>query len=124
MWFTISKLFRNVVPTLFLLPLVLVMMTHLSGCGGSQTPTLINTPPPDNPSPTIISLTPTSGVSGAQSFTLTVNGTGFVNHSIVRWNGSDKVTTFVSSTRLTAAIPASDSAAAANVNVTVFNPAP
>ena len=40
---------------------------------------------------------------------LTVNGTGFVSGaSVVRFNGSARPTTFVNSTQLTAAIPASD----------------
>ena len=39
---------------------------------------------------------------------MTVNGTGFVASSVVRWNGADRVTTFVSSTQLRAAISAPD----------------
>jgi hypothetical protein len=58
------------------------------------------------------------------AFTLTVNGTGFVNGSAVRWNAGDRVTTFVSSTQLTAAIPATDIAVAGTAQVTVFNPVP
>ncbi|MDW8231414.1 MAG: IPT/TIG domain-containing protein, partial [Roseiflexaceae bacterium] len=57
-------------------------------------------------------------------FTLTITGTGFISSSVVRWNGSDRSTTFVSSTRLTASIPASDIATAGPAYVTVFNPGP
>ncbi len=77
-----------------------------------------------NPAPTISSISPATAVAGSGGFTLTITGTNFVNSSVVRWNGSDRPTTFVSSTQLTAAIPASDVATAGTANVTVFNPAP
>jgi hypothetical protein len=53
-----------------------------------------------------------------------VNGSGFTASSVVRWNGSDRPTTFVSSTRLTAAIAAADVSAIADVPVTVYDPTP
>ncbi|ABQ89655.1 beta strand repeat-containing protein [Roseiflexus sp. RS-1] len=77
-----------------------------------------------NPSPTISSISPATAVAGSGGFTLTITGTNFVNGAVVRWNGSPRPTTFVSSTQLTAAIPASDIATAGTANVTVFNPAP
>ena len=55
---------------------------------------------------------------------LTINGTGFVNSSVVRWNASDRATTYVSSTQLTAAITAADIATPSTASVTVLNPAP
>ena len=59
--------------------------------------------------PTITSISPPSKVVGTGAFTLTVNGTGFISGtSIVRWNGSSRVTTFVSATQLTAAILSTD----------------
>jgi len=74
---------------------------------------------------TITSLSPSSATAGDPAFTLTVNGTGFVSGlSVVRWNGSDRTTTYVSATQLTAAIPASDIAAAGTASVTVFNSGP
>jgi uncharacterized protein (TIGR03437 family) len=42
----------------------------------------------------------------------------------VRWNGTDRATQFVSSTQLSATIPASDLTVATTANVTVFNPTP
>ncbi|MCC7366140.1 MAG: PASTA domain-containing protein [Dehalococcoidia bacterium] len=78
----------------------------------------------NNPAPTVASLDPASKAVGASSFTLTVTGTGFVDGSVVRWNGSDRVTTYVSSTQVTAAIVAADLNAAGTVAVTVHNPAP
>ena len=74
--------------------------------------------------PSITSLSPSSVVAGSGGFTLTVNGTNFRSDSIVRWNGTALVTTFVSSIQLTAAVPGSDVAAIGSANVTVFNPPP
>lgn len=74
--------------------------------------------------PVLSSISPTSANAGDPDFTLTVTGSSFISSSQVRWNGVAKTTTFLSSTQLTAAIPASDIAAGGTVNVTVFNPAP
>jgi len=78
----------------------------------------------DNPLPTAVSLSPTGAQAGGPAFTLTVNGTNFVNGSSVLWNGSSRTTTFVSSTQVTAAINASDIATAGTANVSVSNPTP
>jgi hypothetical protein len=81
-------------------------------------------PPTTNPVPTVASITPSSAAAGGPAFTLTVKGTGFVSQSKVRWNGTDRTTTFVSATQLSAAIPAADIATAGSAQVTVFSPAP
>ncbi|PYM24323.1 MAG: hypothetical protein DMD78_09290, partial [Candidatus Rokuibacteriota bacterium] len=54
--------------------------------------------------------------------TLTADGGNFVSTSSVSWNGSPRPTTFVSSTRLTASIAASDIATPGSVTVQVINP--
>jgi hypothetical protein len=77
-----------------------------------------------NPAPTLTSLSPSSALQGGPAVTLTVNGSGFVPASTVRWNGSIRTTTFVSATRLTASIPASDLTIAGSASVTVVTPAP
>jgi len=72
--------------------------------------------------PVITSLAPSSRVAGTGAFTLTVNGANFVSgSSVVRWNGSNRATTFVSSTQLTAAITAADIASSGSASVTVAN---
>jgi YD repeat-containing protein len=53
-----------------------------------------------------------------------VTGTNFISSSVVRWNGGDRTTTFVSGTELQAQIAAADIAAAGTASVTVVNPAP
>jgi uncharacterized protein (TIGR03437 family) len=55
---------------------------------------------------------------------LAVSGTGFVSGSKVRWNGTDRNTSFAGSTLLVATITASDIATAGTAFVSVFNPSP
>jgi hypothetical protein len=74
--------------------------------------------------PTISSLEPANAFAGGRTFALTVNGANFIDTSVVRWNGSDRITTFSSSTMLVASIPESDIASPGTASVTVFNPGP
>ena len=67
-------------------------------------------------------LSPSYATAGAAAFTLTVSGTNFVSGAKVRWNGTDRTTTFVSATQLQANILAADIAAAGTIPVTVLNP--
>jgi len=61
---------------------------------------------------------------GDTGFTLTVYGTNFITTSVVRFNGADRGTTFVSDTELTADILTADLTAVGTFDVTVFNPEP
>ena len=79
---------------------------------------------PPNAVPELRSIDPGVVIGGDPGFTLTVDGAGFVFDSVVRWNGVDRPTTFVSENRLTAAIPASDILEPGTAEVTVFSPAP
>ncbi len=78
----------------------------------------------NNPVPALASLSPVSATAGSAGFTLTLDGSNFINGSVVQWNGSNRTTTFVSAARLTAAIPASDLEIAGTATVTVFTAAP
>ncbi len=78
----------------------------------------------NNPVPTITTLAPSSATAGGAAFTLTVNGTNFVNASTVNFAGAVKTTVFVSATQLTASVLAADIATAGTPAVTVTNPAP
>src|SRR5882762_3867316 len=73
--------------------------------------------------PTINSLSPSCAPAGEPAFSLYVNGLNFAASSVVRWNGSDRPTTFDSSSALATQISANDIAAAGTAAVTVFNPA-
>lgn len=70
----------------------------------------------------ISGINPTSAPVGGTGLILTVNGTNFINGSVVRFNGQDRTTTFVSATQLTAELTAADLATASTANITVFNP--
>jgi hypothetical protein len=77
-----------------------------------------------NQAPALSAFTPASATAGALGFTLTVTGSGFLVDSVVRWNGEDRPTTFVSTSELQAAIPASDLTSGENIEITVFNAPP
>ncbi|MFZ0821806.1 MAG: hypothetical protein WAM91_17215, partial [Candidatus Acidiferrales bacterium] len=77
-----------------------------------------------NPVPAITSLVPNTVSAGSGAFTLTVNGSSFINGSVVQWNGSNRTTAFVNAGQLTAMITAADVQTANIISVTVFNPAP
>lgn len=95
------------------------------GGGESNAQTLtVNEVGGDNPVPSISSISPTSKTAGSSSFTMTVNGSNFISDSVVRFEGSDRSTTFVSSSQLTATIPSSDLETAGEFDITVFNPTP
>jgi uncharacterized protein (TIGR03437 family) len=100
----------------------ILVINPAPGGGTSSAQTFTITAP--NPSPTLTSLSPNSAVEGSQNFTLTVNGTGFINGSVVRWDGTSRQTTFISSTQLTAQILSNDLIGTGTSQVTVFNPAP
>jgi uncharacterized protein (TIGR03437 family) len=69
-------------------------------------------------------LVPDTAAAGGQAFTITLNGSGFSFASVVRWNGQDRQTSFLSASQLTAQITAADIATASTANVTVFSPTP
>jgi len=56
--------------------------------------------------PAIASLSPTSKVAGSANFPLVVNGSNFTSASVIRWNGNNLVTTYVSPTQLSGVVPA------------------
>jgi len=75
------------------------------------------------PAPTLTSLSPNTGPMNT-SATVTLTGTGFAANSTVAMNGTNVTATYVSSTQLTVAIPASSTTLPGNLNFTVTTPAP
>lgn len=71
--------------------------------------------------PFIASLTPNSKIAGTGAFSITVTGQNFSPSSIVRWNGNNRTTTYVSPTQLTVNILASDIVTSGTATVTVAN---
>lgn len=65
------------------------------------------------------SLSPTTVVAESAAFTLTVNGAGFIPSAVVLWNGAALTTTTVSTTVLTAAVPANLILMPESVSITV-----
>src|SRR5438876_10812139 len=79
----------------------------------------------ENPVPLINQpLVPDATRPGGAGFSLTVNGTGFVSGSVVKWNGSTRATTVVGRSQLKATIFATDIAKAGTAWVKVVNPSP
>src|SRR5215472_11234715 len=85
--------------------------------------------------PTIRELSPNSAVAGTSDLMLTIEGSGFVSPapagalsalpgdgSQVQWNGTLLKTIFVSTTKLTAVVPAGMMLGSATVTVMVVNP--
>lgn len=103
-------------------PIVIALAATVAACSGDS-----NRPIPDNDLPAIASLDPGYAVEGDAAFDLFVHGQGFNMNSVVRWNGSDRVTTLTNQSGeflLRAAIPSLDVAAQSTAHITVFNPAP
>jgi trimeric autotransporter adhesin len=107
---------------------IIVSLQFLAGCGGGsngsgpgggQPP-----PPPSNPAPAIVSLSPGSTNAGGTAFTVTITGYNFLSSSTVQWNGSQRTTTYTSSTQLQAQITAADIANAGLAQLSVTNPSP
>lgn len=65
---------------------------------------------------------PWSGLNNMQDVTLTVQGAGFTPTSVVRWNGADRATTYVSSLLVTAVLPSSDRQTLGSYSITVYDP--
>lgn len=99
---------------------------HLSSAGqtlvgGLQAQAIIA----DLTEPTIYSvstISPSVAAAGGNGFTLTVNGTGFAQGATVIWNGSQRTTTYISPTQVTAAITSTDIARAGSASVWVYSP--
>ena len=100
--------------------LLLLMLS----CSKSDTTTVNGGVTGTNPLPVLSSIAPNTAVAGSSSFTLTVNGSGFVNGSTINWNGASYTTVFISAAQLTASIPAAGIVLAGTVPVTVFTPTP
>jgi len=77
-----------------------------------------------SPVPTITALSPAYAKAGSTTFTLTVNGSGFVNGSTVDWGNSGLSTRFVSPSELTAQVTGAEIASAGVTVITVQSPAP
>ncbi len=88
----------------------------------------------NNAAPELAALSPTAVAPGAQSLRLfvqganfkpeTIDGGGFRYSSVVRWNGQERPTTFLSPSLLRVEMTAADLASAGKARVTVFTAGP
>ncbi|MCK6551339.1 IPT/TIG domain-containing protein, partial [Myxococcota bacterium] len=78
----------------------------------------------ENARPTIASASLTSLVAGSPDTTITLTGEGFAPGARVFADGRELVTTYLSSTALSAVVPESSLATAGSVELTVANPEP
>jgi hypothetical protein len=77
-----------------------------------------------NPTASIQAINPSAAFVGSAALSMTVNGSGFVSGSVVLFNGTALVTTFVSANQVTGQVPASSLGAAGDFPVAVSNPPP
>lgn len=96
----------------------LPLFTLLTGCGGSSSSSGGTT---NAGAPTVSSISPTTVAAGSAATTLTVNGAGFLSTTTVQVNGVAEATTYVSSTQVTAVVPASQLASGAQLSVVALN---
>jgi IPT/TIG domain len=83
---------------------VFLLLTILTaGCGYTRKSNSMSS------APVITALNPNSATSG-QAFNLTVNGSNFTSGSVIYWGTTAKMTDFVSSGQLMAAITSTDTA--------------
>jgi hypothetical protein len=105
----------------FLAALILVTIS----CGGSSTTSGgTGGSPSNNPVPNATSLFPSSAQAGNSAVTLTVVGSGFISSSVVKWNGANRDTVYVSSLQLRATITPTDLMSSGTAAITVYNPTP
>lgn len=81
-------------------------------------------PVTSNPVPQLASLAPSSTPQNSSALQLTLNGQGFTEASVVKWNGTALQTTYVTNSVLTALVSATDFATSGTASVTINNPAP
>ncbi|HUM04519.1 MAG TPA: IPT/TIG domain-containing protein [Terriglobales bacterium] len=70
-------------------------------------------------SPAVTSLTPNMATAGDPDFTLTVNGSAFGTDSVVYWNGTALPSSYSTTSKVTATVPATDIATAGMIPVYV-----
>jgi uncharacterized protein (TIGR03437 family) len=94
----------------------------ISGAGASNSPVSIPVTMNVKAPLALNGISPNTIAAGSPSFLLTANGAGFLSGAAIQWNGAALASNYLSSTQLTAAVPASLVAASGTANVTVVNP--
>lgn len=97
------------------LVLLAAILLGLNACGNNDPRECLSFPH-------ILSISPNATTAGGSDFTITVTGNSFYVNSVVQWNESNRQTTVVSATELTAVITADDIANAGTAYVRVETP--
>jgi hypothetical protein len=119
----VSRLARSLFG--FLATFLIVSCGGGGGGGGGGAESSSPPPPPaSNPAPSMSSISPSNIQIAGTPFTLTVNGSNFASSSAIQLNGTSLPTTFVSTSQLTAQVPAANIAVPADSTVTVMTPSP
>ena len=98
-----------------------VLDVNANKLSASQFPGQVSIPF-SNAKPILTTLSPSAVAAGSGALTLLVRGADFVTESIVFWNGRPRLTTYVSSSRLKALIPAADLAVPGTATIGVVSP--
>ena len=93
----------------------LVAINGAPGGGSSPPATFESTAP----TPRIRSMTRSYAMAGSGAFSLDLSGTYMTRETVVRWNGADRPTTFLSSSAVRTTIAAEDVAVAGTAAITV-----
>src|SRR5205807_1657699 len=100
-------------------PVTVFNPTPGGGASSAQTFTISN-----NPAPTLSSISRTGVAAGGGASPRRATGTNFLASSVVRWNGSDRSTMFVSRTQHQTQMLWGYIAMPGTAPVTIFNPTP
>lgn len=96
-----------------------ITVRHING--STSAPVLFNVTDASG-GPAITSLSPNQAAVNSAPFTLTINGSGFTDQSVVSFDGTPRDTTFVAINKLTVPVFASDLTTARQIQVTVLTP--
>ena len=77
-----------------------------------------------NPAPLLSEVAPSCVAAGSAGTVLMVTGENFITRSVVRWDGVDRTTTYVSDAKLKVQIGPTDLVLPGSSQVTVYNPGP
>jgi len=99
--------------------LVLVLLLTLVALGCGYSSSMHNYKMTTGTAVQMSQIVPNTATAGTDGFMLTVNGSGFSSNSVVYWNSMALSTTFISGSQVVAAVPASEIAMSATVQVYV-----
>ena len=99
--------------------------SSLVGCGGGASGGgSVSPPPAPQDVPTLTAIAPSDAQAGTSNVSLVLFGSNFASGATAQWNGVALPSSWVSTTQMTATIPASDIVSVGSALVSVANPSP